>query len=54
MIAQDFSGLTNNVMPIGEEQCSFTTMVRGRQIRFDREALNNYLGNPINILGDEL
>ncbi|MCI32151.1 hypothetical protein A2U01_0053363, partial [Trifolium medium] len=28
------------------EPFSFTTMVRGRTIHFDRDAINDYLGNP--------
>jgi hypothetical protein len=43
-----------NALPIDDEDGSvsernfaYTTFVRGRRLRFDREAINTYLGNPM-------
>jgi hypothetical protein len=36
-----------NVMPIDDEDpVTFKTMVRGREIRFDRDTINDFLGQP--------
>ncbi|MCI24195.1 hypothetical protein A2U01_0045378, partial [Trifolium medium] len=42
-----------NSMPIHDEPYSFTTMVRGRALGFDRDAINEYLGNPYQLEGDD-
>ncbi|MCI32061.1 hypothetical protein A2U01_0053273, partial [Trifolium medium] len=42
-------------MPLGDEPVSFTTMVRGREIRYDRDAINAYLGRLFTLPhGEEL
>ncbi|MCI75211.1 hypothetical protein A2U01_0096479, partial [Trifolium medium] len=38
-----------NAIPVGEDPISFTTMVSGREIRFNREAINAYLQTPFPI-----
>ncbi|GAU39930.1 hypothetical protein TSUD_275300 [Trifolium subterraneum] len=44
-----------NAIPAEEDQeISFRTMVRGREIWFNRDAINSYLGNPSNLPSDEL
>ncbi|MCI40008.1 hypothetical protein A2U01_0061240, partial [Trifolium medium] len=42
-----------NAIPVGEDPISFTTMVRGREIRFDREAINAYLQTPFQFQGND-
>ncbi|MCI29801.1 hypothetical protein A2U01_0051010, partial [Trifolium medium] len=43
-----------NAMPIDEDEpYSFTTMVRGRALGFDRDVINEYLGNPYELQGDD-
>ncbi|MCI43952.1 hypothetical protein A2U01_0065191, partial [Trifolium medium] len=42
-----------NVMPIEDEPYSFTTMVRGRALGFDRDAINEYLGNPYELQDED-
>jgi hypothetical protein len=42
-----------NAMPQDDEDpVSFKTMVRGQEIRFDRDAINDYLGQPSNLPTD--
>jgi hypothetical protein len=43
-----------NAIPIEDEAVSFKTWVRGVNIRFDRDAINNYLGKPSTLPSDEL
>ncbi|GAU51860.1 hypothetical protein TSUD_416440 [Trifolium subterraneum] len=43
-----------NAIPIGQEPYNFTTVVRGRQIHFDRDTLNRFLGEPSNLDSDQL
>jgi hypothetical protein len=43
-----------NAMPRDHEPLSFTTMVRGREVHFDRDSLNTYLGNPVDLPSDQL
>jgi hypothetical protein len=44
-----------NAIPIAnDEDVSFTTWVRGKTICFDRDAINQYLGQPSNLPSDEL
>ncbi|PNX96308.1 hypothetical protein L195_g019512, partial [Trifolium pratense] len=42
-----------NAIPVNNEPFSYTTMVRGRTIRFDRDAINTYLGNPFTLPTNE-
>ncbi|CAJ2652977.1 unnamed protein product [Trifolium pratense] len=42
-----------NAYPSEGEPFSFTTMVRGKTIRFDRNAINEYLGNPFTLPAHE-
>ncbi|CAJ2665081.1 unnamed protein product [Trifolium pratense] len=42
-----------NALPEADEPFSYTTMVRGRTIRFDRDAINAYLGNPFTLPHNE-
>ena len=39
--------------PKPNESLSFTTFVRGKSIRFDRDAINAYMGNPLTLLEPE-
>ncbi|KAK2366082.1 hypothetical protein QL285_079505 [Trifolium repens] len=42
-----------NDIPLDDEDpVSFKTMVRGQEIRFDRDAINEYLGQPSNLSTD--
>ncbi|GAU23987.1 hypothetical protein TSUD_327880 [Trifolium subterraneum] len=42
-----------NAMPLDDEDpVTFKTMVRGREIRFDRDAINDFLGKPSNLPTD--
>jgi hypothetical protein len=44
-----------NAIPTEEDQdVSFITWVRGREIHFDRDAINDYLGKPSDLPSDEL
>lgn len=43
-----------NTLPIEGMRCSFTTMVRGRQVSFSKDVINEYLGNPLTLIDDEL
>ncbi|GAU40253.1 hypothetical protein TSUD_219650 [Trifolium subterraneum] len=43
-----------NAIPIGQEPYNFTTVVRGKQIHFDRDALNRFLGEQSNLDSDQL
>lgn len=43
-----------NALIIEGVNYSFTTMVRGRQVYFSRDAINEYLGNPLTFPDDEL
>lgn len=38
-----------NALPIEGLKYPFTTMVQGRIISFDRNAINEYLGSPLNL-----
>ncbi|PNX63834.1 hypothetical protein L195_g053711, partial [Trifolium pratense] len=42
-----------NALPEGDGPFPYTTMVRGRTIRFDRDAINAYLGNPFTLPNNE-
>ncbi|KEH25675.1 hypothetical protein MtrunA17_Chr6g0462331 [Medicago truncatula] len=44
----------NSIPTDPDEDFSFTTFVRGRTIRFDRNAINAYLGNPLNLPDNQL
>lgn len=42
-----------NTIPNDGETSTWTTYVRGRGLRFNRDAINTVLGNPLNLeLGD--
>ncbi|MCH94046.1 hypothetical protein A2U01_0015001, partial [Trifolium medium] len=43
-----------NARPNGNERVSFVSMVRGREIRYDRDTINDYLGRPSDLPSDEL
>ncbi|CAL5191422.1 unnamed protein product [Lathyrus oleraceus] len=38
-----------NVLPLKDVEYSFITMVRGKMIPFDINAINEYLGKPLNL-----
>ncbi|GAU30940.1 hypothetical protein TSUD_143880 [Trifolium subterraneum] len=38
-----------NALPMEGEEFSYTTMVRGKEVHFDRNTINEYLGNPFNM-----
>ncbi|GAU51057.1 hypothetical protein TSUD_282530 [Trifolium subterraneum] len=42
-----------NAYPSKDEPFSFTTMMRGKTIRFDRDAINTFLGNPFTLPANE-
>lgn len=43
-----------NAVPKEGEPFRFTTFVRGKELRFDRETINEVLGNPSNLAPGEL
>lgn len=43
-----------NDIPIEDQLYSFTTMVRGREIYFSRDAINTYIGDPLTLEECEL
>ncbi|XP_058742285.1 uncharacterized protein LOC131614745 [Vicia villosa] len=38
-----------NDLPFDEEPFTFTTMVRGRNLKFDQDTINEYFGNPFTL-----
>ncbi|CAJ2666994.1 unnamed protein product [Trifolium pratense] len=43
-----------NARPNDNGEVSFTSMVRGREIRYDRDTINDYLGRPSDLPSNEL
>jgi hypothetical protein len=43
-----------NARPNGDEEVSFISIVRGREIRYDRDTINDYLGRPSDLPSNEL
>lgn len=43
-----------NALPMQGQEYPFTTMVQGRIIFFDRNAINDYLGNPLTLEEGEI